>query len=117
VITIHDCLSFFPLITAREKKTDLWSGDVWKVIATLIKYRPDLEIFTVAARPTGLGIITGLDPASTILNDNYDRIIAEFMPQELPEDFSETRRHMRAVDSDCDIVRDRLALRRGRQAA
>jgi len=35
---------------------------------------------TLAAGPTGLGMVAGLDPCSTVLRDNWERIVAEFVP-------------------------------------
>jgi hypothetical protein len=70
-------------ITARrERKTDFWSGDVWKVVLILKKYKPDLKIFTVATQPTGLTIVTNLDSHSRILSEHYDDIIREYMNED-----------------------------------
>ena len=63
----------------RDRATTCWSGDVWRLILALKKHRPDLEIFTIAARPTGLALIRNLDPQSRVLSDNMDKIVAEFM--------------------------------------
>ena len=53
------------------------STAVWRLIVALKQYRPDLEIHTIATAPTGLGLIRRLDPTSTVLADNLDRIVAE----------------------------------------
>lgn len=112
VVVMHDLLPINRLTAARERKTSFWSGDVWKVSATLIKHRPDLEVFTVAAHPTGLGVITGLDPLSTVLTDNFDAIVREFVDKEVPEDMTERRTLLRVVDNDWDKIQLRLAQRR-----
>jgi hypothetical protein len=45
----------------------------------LRKYRPDLTIHTIAAPPTGVCVVRGLDPASRVLAGRLDAITAEFM--------------------------------------
>ena len=40
----------------------MWSGDVWKVVVWLRRHRPDLRITTLDVAPTGLAVVTGLDP-------------------------------------------------------
>jgi hypothetical protein len=76
VICFHDTFPLDEITARRERKTGFWSGDVWKVVLILKKYRPDLKIFTVATQPTGLTIVTNLDSHSKILSEHYDDIIA-----------------------------------------
>ena len=76
-ILLDDCLPLERRSAERERKTAFWSGDVWRVIPALKKYRPDLRIHTVATAPTGLSIVRGLDPSSRVLPDNYDAIVRE----------------------------------------
>jgi hypothetical protein len=78
MVLVHDCRPIDAVTAARERTTNVWSGDVWKLIVVLRRYRPDLSIATADAPPTGLGIITNLDPTSTVLVDRYDEIVAEY---------------------------------------
>lgn len=78
-ILIHDCYPLDRATAERERRTHLWSGDVWRLILVLRKYRPDLSVHTLAFAPTGLGMVRGLDPQSRLLADNYDAIVAEFL--------------------------------------
>lgn len=73
---------------ARDRHTKFWMGDVYKLIPVLHKYRPDLLVIPVDSKPTGLLLVLGLDPSNTVLTDNYDEIIADFVvddPQQIPE--------------------------------
>lgn len=108
IVFIHDILPINRLTAAREAKTSFWSGDVWKVLATLIKHRPDLDAFTIAAKPTGLGVVTGLDPKSTVLTDNYDAIVREFVNQEVPESIAERRNLLNAIDNQWGKIQARV---------
>jgi hypothetical protein len=74
IILVHDCLARDAVTAARRRTTDFWSGDVWKLAVCLRRYRPDLEFATAHVAPTGLGIIGGLDPTSTVLLDRYIEI-------------------------------------------
>ncbi len=77
-IVVHDCYPLDRRTAERERVTMFWSGDIWRLILLLKKYRPDLEVHTIATPPTGLGLIRNLDPASRVLADNLERICAEF---------------------------------------
>jgi hypothetical protein len=78
-ILVHDCLPIDEVTAARERSTSVWSGDVWRLIALLREFRPDLEVNVVDVGPTGLGIIRGLDPKSTVLSDQYDEIVERYL--------------------------------------
>lgn len=77
VILIHDCNPRDEITAARERTTVFWSGDVWKTVVALRRYRPDLSVITADVPPTGLAIVTGLDPTSDVLFDRYNEIVAE----------------------------------------
>lgn len=77
-ILIDDCFPHDRRTAERERFIEFWSGDVWKVIVLLKKYRPDLSIHTVATPPTGMCIVRNLDPGSRFIADNLPRLIDEF---------------------------------------
>ena len=83
IIFLHDCLPFNMRMTRRNPRAGTesggaWTGDVWKVLPILRKYRPDLSVHALDCPPTGLVMITGLDPKSTALGDAIFKIIDEF---------------------------------------
>ena len=55
-----------------------WTGDVWKLIPILRRFRPDLKITVLDAHPTGLVLLSNLDPNSTVLEDAYPEIVQEW---------------------------------------
>ena len=79
VILIHDCFPLDAQTAKRDRCTAFWSGDIWRLILLLRKYRPDLAVHTISTPPTGLGMILNLDPASRILADKLDAIVAEYL--------------------------------------
>lgn len=73
---------------ARVRHTTAWTGDVYPILAVFEQYRPDLSVVPVDTSPTGLLMITGLDPTSTVLADNYAQILLEHRhsdPQPVPD--------------------------------
>jgi len=82
VVAIHDTLPLVPISADRNMGAAFWCGDVWKIIPCLERFRPDLAVTTIPTSPSGLTIVTGLDPASTVLRDRFDAIVREL--SELP---------------------------------
>jgi hypothetical protein len=74
---------------ARDRHTVVWTGDVYKMIPVLARYRPDLVAIPVATAPTGVLVVLGADPANRVLRDRYDEIVAEWVvpdPQAVPRE-------------------------------
>ena len=80
VIVLHDCLPVDELSASRERTTSLWTGDVWKVVPILRRYRPDLSLTIIDSSPSGLVIVEGLDASSKVLDGNAASIVDEFTP-------------------------------------
>lgn len=86
VILLHDCCPRNYEMTTRDLDNlpkGAWTGDVWKLIPILQKYRPDLEITVFNCQPTGLVAVSNLDPGNTVLQAAYDQIVAEFVDLDL----------------------------------
>ncbi|WP_455235421.1 tetratricopeptide repeat protein [Thiogranum longum] len=117
VIAIHNCIPLDRLTSSRTRTTEYWSGDVWKLIPCLRKYRPDLSVITIATKPTGLGLVTGLHADNTILNDCYDQIVAEFLPLDFDDLAGHEQEWLHIVDNDVEIIRDWVKTHRLRAAS
>ena len=86
LIVLHDCLPVDAHMARRDPRDrsgaarahypGAWAGDTWKALWILQRYRPDLRIFAFDAPPSGLVVVTHLDPASTRLNQIYEEAIA-----------------------------------------
>lgn len=74
-ILIHDVLPRTEFEAARMRITRSWTGDVWRLIYVLKRFRPGLKLRVIDAQPTGLAMISGLDPDSHILMDQYDEVV------------------------------------------
>ena len=106
IILIHDCLPIDAATSTREQTTVIWSGDVWKVVVALRRYRHDLTVTTVDVEPTGLAIVSGLDPDNTVLFDRYDEIVDELRDLSF-DDLQALGRDeaLNVVDADAETLR------------
>ncbi len=82
LVVIHDCLPLDRRTASRTRTTQFWSGDVWKIVPCLKNERPELNIITIPAYPTGLCLISGLDSESQILEENYPAIVEQYLTLE-----------------------------------
>jgi hypothetical protein len=116
-IVIHDCLPIDEVTAARERTTNVWSGDVWRLIVLLRECRPELEVAVIDAAPTGLGLIRGLDPTSTVLSDRYDEIVDRYLAMPFSElDNGSMAAKLNVIAGDWPTVQSRLPDRPFRSA-
>lgn len=111
VFLVHDCLPLDAVSASRERRGWFWTGDVWKLIPALKRWRPDLAIRTIATRPSGLAVITQLDATSRVLADNFEAIVAEFIDMPVPVDPAEQRDQLARVDNDLAEIEADLRMR------
>jgi hypothetical protein len=87
VVVLDDILPRSVEEAARDRRTRVWTGDVYKTLDVLAEHRPDLVCLRIGTKPTGLGVILGLDPANTVLRERYDDIVGGVVvpdPQAVP---------------------------------
>jgi hypothetical protein len=77
VVLFHDIFPLNAITASRERRSVFWTGDTWKAIRLLTRHRADLKVFTIPTYPSGLAVVTHLDPASTLLNERFDTLCAE----------------------------------------
>ena len=108
-ILIHDCYPLDETTASRRQGTTFWTGDLWKLIVCLKKYRPDLDVRTFAAPPSGLTMIRHPDPQSQVLSAEYDAICREFIPLPYAALAIDKRAALNLVAGDWETVRGHLA--------
>lgn len=111
IILIHDCVPPSELSAERNRTTNIWTGDVWKAIVALRRHRADLVVTVVDVPPTGLAVVTGLQPGSRTLFDQYDEICHELAELGLPSDRDEIRRVVGVTKFDWPAMRRQLPIR------
>jgi hypothetical protein len=77
LIVIDDVFPNHPAQASRQRVTQFWTGDVWKILAVLQRHRPDLLVLRVNTAPTGLLLILGADPTNDALWDSFDDVLVE----------------------------------------
>jgi hypothetical protein len=85
VIALHDCCPTTDYMATREFHDGPWTGDVWKTLLILLRYRPDLQIDVTKASGTGLVLVRNLNPRSQVLAKKYDALVKDYMHQELSD--------------------------------
>lgn len=106
IILIHDCLPISRLVGKRERVTPFWTGDVWKIIPCLKKYRPDLNVHIILTDPSGLGIVTNLDAQSSVLAENLARIEDESRDMDLGYEYFDREKNstMNMIPNDWQSI-------------
>lgn len=85
IIVIDDIYPSHPIQAQRDRQSQVWTGDIWKLKHCLEKHRPDLNIVSLDTAPTGLLVISGLKPNNTKLESQYNPIVREYMNLTLQE--------------------------------
>ena len=88
VIAFDDMLPRDVEEAARDRHTEQWAGDVYKLMPVLAKYRPDLVAIPVDTEPTGILVVLGADRDSRVLAEHHDEITEAWVvpdPQQVPD--------------------------------
>ena len=79
VIVIDDVLPNHPLQASRERQSRVWIGDVWRIVSLLQRMRPDLHLTVFDTDPTGLLVVSNLDPNNRQLWDAYNPTVRDLV--------------------------------------
>lgn len=108
-VVMHDCLPPAAIAAERDRKTMFWLGDVWKAVDALLEHRPDLRLSLVPTAPSGLLIIRGLDPTSTVLRARMDEIVERYRDAPYPHEPGNWPPRYRIVSNDAAGLEAALA--------
>lgn len=78
VIFIHDALPLDERTATKERHTQFWSGDIWRLFLLLWQKRMDLSLHLFRSPPTGLLMVSLLDPGAGRLRDDYTQLVREY---------------------------------------
>ena len=95
VVALHDCLPVDTGIVDRDPnaprpvslahRENWWAGDVWRTSLLLRRVRPDLKMTVLDCSPTGLVLITNLDPGNQVLSRGYAGFVETMRSWELAD--------------------------------
>lgn len=109
VIVIDDVLPNHRVQAERARSSQVWTGDVWRFVDQLRVLRPDLKLTWLDTSPTGLLVVTRLDPGNQVLWNRYNawmRQLADKVQAAVPP---ETLNRRRAVAPTLDTLRTLVA--------
>jgi hypothetical protein len=101
---------------ARERHTESWTGDVFRVLLALEARRPDLRLVQVDTEPTGLLLVAGLDPAAAMSGAEVEGLSREYRredPQDIPDKIIRRTEALRPDDALALPLWDELRSARG----
>lgn len=67
VIFMHDVFPLDEPSQRPDRETCFWAGDVWKSLMAIMSFFPDLTVTTISSPPSGIALITGLNPQRDVL--------------------------------------------------
>lgn len=77
VVVIDDVLPNHAAQASRDRRTRVWTGDVWRLLAALRRHRPDLGICVLDTAPSGMAVIAGLDAGQRALWQQYNPLVRQ----------------------------------------
>lgn len=78
LVVLHDTLPLTALTAGRERCSGFYTGDGWKIVPCLRALRPRLWVVTLPVAPSGLTLVAGLEPGSTVLRERRTDILASY---------------------------------------
>ncbi|MFZ1608911.1 class I SAM-dependent methyltransferase [Candidatus Aalborgicola defluviihabitans] len=75
LVVLHDTLPLTNVTATAERQSGFYTGDGWKLVPCLNALRPELRLLTLPIAPTGLTLITGLNPRSDVLYERKSQIV------------------------------------------
>lgn len=117
VVVFDDMLPRSVDEAARDRHTSAWTGDVYKAVAALRAWRPDLIVLEMDTAPTGTAVVLLPDARSAVLARRYDQLVTKMVtpdPQDVP---AEVLGRTRALDParllDSPVWRELRGVREG----
>jgi hypothetical protein len=109
IIMIHDSLPLDRATSDRVRTTHFYSGDIWKLAMCLKARRQDLRLTTIRTGPTGLCLISRLDPDSDVLVRSFDEVVSEYVALDFKDYKDRSQQMPHTVENDYAAVRSCIA--------
>jgi hypothetical protein len=104
LIALHDCIPFDDVAAGRDYHAPYWVGDVWKCLAILMDHRADLRIEIIGAPPSGLVLVSKLDPDSRILDNNFESLVRDYGPLRFADWETNYAKKVKLIPSQAEAV-------------
>jgi hypothetical protein len=104
IVLFHDIFPLNAVTASRERRSVFWCGDTWKAIVLLRTHRPDLKVFTIPTYPSGLAVVTNLNPGSTLLLERFETLYSEARELAFDGHGQVMSRHLNEIANEPRIV-------------
>lgn len=111
VIAIHDTIPFDEITQRPDRQRAFYTGDVWRTVAALRQYRPDLTVITIPTAPSGLTLVLNPDPDNRDLWARYDEITTTVGAMTYDDFDQDRRKHLNLVNNDLALLDDYVRAR------
>ncbi|MCW3017270.1 MAG: hypothetical protein JWO02_4362, partial [Solirubrobacterales bacterium] len=108
VVMFHDTIPLDEPTQSRATDTQFHTGDVWKTVLALRRYRPELDIFTIATPWTGLTVVTGFTDEDSGFAARYDEAVGRFIDEPFAPFAQAMGTELNIVENNWELVRPRL---------
>lgn len=85
MVVIDDIFPNHEVQADRERKSRVWTGDVWKMLLCFKRFRADLKLTMLDTAPTGLLIVTGLNSMNKYLVNQYNPIVNQLKAMDISD--------------------------------
>lgn len=110
VIAMHDVLPPWKQVATPQQQSLFWVGDAFMALLTLTEIRRDLHIGVIPCFPSGLAIVTGLNPQDATSNCDYETALARWRTVEFDAAITELKSRVTLLANDLDAVKQYLDL-------
>jgi len=111
VIAIHDTIPFDEITQRPDRQRAFYTGDIWRTVAALRRYRPDLTVITIPTAPSGLTLVLNADPDNRVLWDQYAEITATISAMTYDAFDQDRHTHLNIARNDLALLDDYLGVR------
>jgi hypothetical protein len=80
VAVIHDVIPDNAWTASRDFHEGGWTGDVWRIVPFLGEHRPDLDCRLIDVAPTGVFVVTNLNPDHSGMAETAAALDRDFPP-------------------------------------